>query len=201
MGDGPLRALREGNYEGGELAAIERYIRPEDVVLEMGTGIGFITLFCSRVVGAKSVHTFEANPSLETKIRKNFALNNMFPHLTIAVLGDRDGEVEFHLQPEYWSSSRLKYANSTQSVMVKQLSVNKALEAIRPTMIVMDIEGGECELVPMMNLTGVKRFMLELHPFLTGEKAATSVVNRLLSDGFEERWSCPDHMHILFERV
>ena len=201
MGDGPLRALRDGSYEGGELAAIERYIRPEDIVLEMGTGIGFITLFCSRVVGPGNVHTCEANPSLESKIQKNFALNDMFPKLTIAVLGECDGEVEFHLQSEYWSSSRLKYANSTQTVMVKQLSVNTVLEAIRPTMIVMDIEGGECELIPMMNLTGVKRFMLELHPYVTGEEGAKSVVNRLLSAGFVERWSCPDHAHILFERV
>ncbi len=201
MGDGPLRALRNGSYEGGELAAIERYIQPDDIVLEMGTGIGFIALFCSKVVGPRNVHTFEANPNLETKIRKNFALNDMFPQLTIAALGDCDGEVEFHLQPEYWSSSRLQRSNSTQTIKVKQLSVNTVLEAIRPTIIVMDIEGGECELIPIMNLTGVQRVMVELHPYLTGEEAATSVENRLLSAGFVERWSCPSHLQVLFERV
>jgi FkbM family methyltransferase len=200
MGEGPLRALRDGSYEGGELAAIERYIRPTDIVLEMGTGIGFITLFCAKIVGPGNVFTYEANRTLEPRIRKNFALNKMEPHLNFAVLGDKDAEIDFHVQEEYWSSSRLQRSNTVRTVKVKQLAVNSVLNQVSPTMIVMDIEGGECDLVPLMNLDGIERLMIELHPYLTGDQAADAVVQHLLSAGFVERWSCPDHMHILFER-
>ena len=200
MGEGPVRALREGQYEGGELAAIERYIKKTDVVLEMGTGIGFITLFCAKIVGDSNVHSFEANPQLQPLIQRNFDLNDLHPNLTFAVLGDADGEVEFNVEPEYWSSSRLHRSNQSTRVTVPQLSVNEVLREIRPTMLVMDIEGGECDLVPRMELSGVERVMIELHPYVTGVEQAGEVVKRFRESGFVQRWSCPDGMHLLLER-
>ncbi len=200
MGEGPIKALREGQYEGGELAAIERFLKRDDVVLEMGTGVGFITLFCARLVGPDRVHSFEANAELEPLIRRNFELNGLHPHLTFAVLGESDGEAEFNLEPEFWSSSRLCRSEQSRLVRVPQLAVNDIIRLVRPTMIIMDIEGGECSLAPLMDLEGVQRIMIELHPYVTGVENAEAVEQHFRGLGFVERWSCPDHMHLLLER-
>jgi FkbM family methyltransferase len=200
MGEGPLRALREGRYEGGELAAIERFLKKTDIVLEMGTGIGFITLFCAKIVGPEKVHSFEANPRLEPLIRRNFELNNLHPYLTFAVLGESEGVVKFKVAREYWSSSRQYCSDDLETINVRQLSVNTVLKRVSPSMIVMDIEGGECELVPMMDFAGVQRIMIELHPQLTGIEPAVKVEKHLRDAGFVERWACPDHVHLLLER-
>ena len=200
MGEGPLQALREGNYEGGELSAIERFIKQDDVVLELGTGIGFIALFCAKIVGEESVYTFKANPELEPLIRRNFELNKTYPKITFAVLGESNGEVDFNLEPEYWSSSRLKRSEKSRSLKVKQLAVNEVISRIKPSMIVMDIEGGEYELLPHMNLRGVKRFMIEIHPYLTDLEHQESLERRMHTEGFRESWAGPNRQHFLYER-
>ena len=40
--------LYSGEYERGEIKALRRLLRPDDVVMELGTGIGFVSLVCAR---------------------------------------------------------------------------------------------------------------------------------------------------------
>lgn len=194
------RSLYRGEYEGGELAAVRQFLRDDDVVLELGAGIGFITLYCAARVGADRVFSFEANRRLEPLLQSNFRENRLYPHLEFAILAQDEGEVDFHLEDEYWSSSRIRRTDDALAVRVPSKSVNREIRRIDPTFLIMDIEGGEVELVPLIDFHHIQRVMIELHPYVVGEQATTKMLNHLKAEGFDVRWSCPKRLHLLLVR-
>ena len=60
-----LRFIDNGKYENSEISIIKNTLDKEDVVLELGTGIGFISAFCAKQVGGDQIFTFEGSPSLK----------------------------------------------------------------------------------------------------------------------------------------
>lgn len=55
------------SYENYEIRLLEKYLNENDIVMELGTGIGFLSAFCAKKVGSKNVYSFEANPSNDKK--------------------------------------------------------------------------------------------------------------------------------------
>src|SRR4051812_19853297 len=53
-------ALYTGTYEMREVALLAEHLTRQDVVLEVGGGIGFISAFCCRIVEPQHVHVYEA---------------------------------------------------------------------------------------------------------------------------------------------
>lgn len=60
LGFDTLRWIVNHQYEINEIAIIEKTIKTEDVILEIGTGLGFVSAFCSKVIN-NNIYTFEAN--------------------------------------------------------------------------------------------------------------------------------------------
>ena len=48
---------------------------------EIGCGIGLVSLVARKICTEGFVISYEANPQMETLIRKNYALNNLVPNL------------------------------------------------------------------------------------------------------------------------
>ncbi|MEM8797737.1 MAG: tetratricopeptide repeat protein [Pseudomonadota bacterium] len=74
--------------------AIKRAVRPDDVVLDIGTGSGLLSMMAARA-GAKHVYTCEAVPVIADKAREIIALNGMADRITVFdgwSLGLRVGE-------------------------------------------------------------------------------------------------------------
>src|SRR5258708_14059112 len=72
-------ALYHGNYERAEMTALQATLEPEDVVMEIGTGLGFLAAFAAPVVGSDHLVTYEPNPSLTPLIKRPFRLNPAHP--------------------------------------------------------------------------------------------------------------------------
>ncbi|MEK1928909.1 MAG: FkbM family methyltransferase, partial [Pararhizobium sp.] len=70
-------------YEDTERDLIGKILKPGMRTLEIGTGIGFVSLVAARICGEGNVFCYEANPELEPTIKRNFALNGMTPNLTM----------------------------------------------------------------------------------------------------------------------
>ena len=72
-------------HEAAEARMCRRVIRPNDRVLELGAGIGFIGSLCALIVGSENVCSYEANARLEPLLRRTHALNGVSPLLRMSL--------------------------------------------------------------------------------------------------------------------
>ena len=177
-------ALYHGNYERLEGRALRATLEPHDVVMELGTGLGFLATCAARVVGSERVSTYEANPALQSIIMRTFRLNRVAPHLTMAILGERDGEAEFFVERLFCESSTTRPSESARRVIVPTLSLNDEVRRVKPTFLVMDIEGAESQLIPFIDLSGVGKLLIEMHPHVIGKTRTGELMSVLADRGF-----------------
>ena len=57
-----IRWLTSGRYELQEARALAEFVKPEDVVMDIGAGVGFVSILAARIVGGPNVIAVEANP-------------------------------------------------------------------------------------------------------------------------------------------
>ncbi len=91
----------QGEYEQYEIFLIKDKLESTDVVMEIGAGIGFISTYCAKKIGSDRVFAFEANPRLESPIRRNYRLNHVSPELQICMLGAQAGVHTFYIEPNF----------------------------------------------------------------------------------------------------
>ena len=186
-------AMRAGTYEEGELRALAACLRAGDVVMELGTGIGLLSTFCAQRIGGQRVFTFEANPELEPRIRETYRLNAVTPTLEMCLLGERSGEAEFFVHDAFWGSTTVDQRGAARVVRVPVRPLNEALARIRPSLLVIDIEGAEADLLRFMDLGSVDRMVGEFHERMLGRETADAMIRGLYAQGFfivreDSRW-------------
>lgn len=180
------RDLRLGTYEMKEADAIKRMVKPDDVVLELGGGIGYISTLLSKVCGAREIHTFEANPALLDYMAEMHRVNGAH-NVTIhhALLGPRKAKPKpFYVRKNFLASSMADTGgNVLQVVDVEVRGLGTTLRDIKPTFLVCDIEGAEAELLPAGNWSGLNGAVIELHPQWIGAKGVAAVFEAMQSAG------------------
>jgi FkbM family methyltransferase len=180
-------AIYGGKYEEEEVQILKSHLSDDDIIMELGTGLGLVSSYCAKHADSKNVFTFEANPSLEAHIRQNFELNNVSPSLQICLLGEEEGEQNFYLMKDFWSSSteRSDKDKLREIVKIPVKSFNKEIQRIDPTFLILDIEGGEYDLFQYATLHNVQKILIELHPYTIGEEKSQFVKNKLADAGFK----------------
>lgn len=181
-----VSVLASGRHERQERQLIHSVLGGTDIVLELGTGIGLLSIICAKAVGSANVHTYEANPALEPLARANFALNEVDPKLTIGALGRVDGEMRLHIAADFWASSIYPSSDAEHVVSVPVQCFNDAVQRIRPTFLVIDIEGGEVDVLKDADLTTVQKIVMEIHPQFVGLRAANALRRHIRRSGFVE---------------
>jgi FkbM family methyltransferase len=131
------------------------------------------------------VFTYEANPQLEEHIRTTFALNKVAPHLTMALLGREAADSTFYVDDaDFWASSTFRRTPDSRLVRVPTLGLNDEMRRVRPTFLIVDIEGGEADLFETIDLEGVKKISMEVHRRILGEKAVARLKSVVEGAGF-----------------
>lgn len=176
--------LRSGDYEKEELRIVGSRLEPGDRVLELGTGIGLLSAYCTRRLGSERVFTYEANPELEQPIRSVYKLNKVEPQLSMCILGERSGTQDFYIMPDFWASSQSNLSQLGKRVTVPVRSFNSELKASRATFLIIDIEGGEYELLKIADLSQIQRIAIEIHYKLLGQQKANETIERIQAQGF-----------------
>ena len=176
------REIALGDYEAKEIEIVSRRLEPGDVVLEAGAGLGFLSAFCAKRVGSERVHAYEANPELIAVIRETYARNGVAPRLVNALLARGEGEREFFLEGEFWASSAHRAGG--RAVKVPQIDLNAELARLRPTFLIVDIEGGEAEFFAAADLAPVRKICVETHPDVLGDRALSEMFAKLVAQGF-----------------
>lgn len=180
-----------GDYEVDENKILRRTFTADDVLLELGTGLGFNAIYCAKINGGK-VRTYEGNPNLLPLIRKNMARNKVDFTLKNEIVIAKNLEtrsVVFNIVEDFWSSS----ANAltvpvVDKVNVPTADINGILREHRPTFLMMDIEGGEADLFDDSDWladSSVRKIMIELHADIIGEEGCFRVMNKIVQAGFK----------------
>lgn len=189
VGNGPATSARNliysGAYEAAEIDVISRELQKDDIVLEIGAGLGFISTYCAKSIGSDRVHAFEANPELEQAIRETYDLNGVSPQFTCAAVANGPSQPVLHAHADFFSSSMVKRPGSRQALEVEAVEFGVLLSDLSPTFLVVDVEGYETELFCGVDLLSVKKLCLEMHPHVVGDAACSAVLASLLGQGFQ----------------
>jgi FkbM family methyltransferase len=183
------RLLRAGRYEEKEFAAVTALARPEDVVIELGAGIGYMSTVAAVKRRVRAVHAFEANPRLIPYIARVHALNGAHQvQVRNAVLGSAAGSAPFYLRQEFPDSSlSADPAGAVSEVIavetVEVLDVNAVLRDIAPSVLICDIEGAEAELLPAADLASLRCAVVEVHPQWIGRDGVAAVFAAMAKAG------------------
>lgn len=177
--------LLSGGYEAAELQLVRSLVGPGDRVLELGGAIGFIGLFCRKVLRADDVVSVEPNAQTLAQLRRNYRLNGIEPNTIQAALAEHDGPLRLSVSGMFWADSVVA-RESASSLMVEGLTFESLLRKAGSNFntLIIDVEGAEqfisCSSIP----NSIAKVMVEIHPDLIGKKKAYSFLGALIQAGF-----------------
>lgn len=185
-----LHHIFDGSYESAEEQSVKEIIGPMDRVLELGTGLGYVTCLAAKRARHGSVLSIEANPSMAIIARENLVLNRIQnAEVRNGVLGTQQGAMSFYISPHFWESS-LTPENGWIEKEVPVLSTVDIVGEFQPTAIIMDIEGGEYELLksPVWSShVGLRKISVEFHI----RENAKQLLKQLSVNQVNWEWSMP----------
>ncbi len=191
--------LYSGSYEEREYEVLSRLLQPDDRVLELGSGLGFITVLCARRCGSERVTSVEANPRLLSTIRTTFLCNGVSPRLIPGAVSARGEPQTLFVSQNFWSSST--HDRGGQPITVAGVALESLLAEHQPSVLVIDIEGGETALTSAAISPSVRAIVIELHAGVTGSEGAAQVRSWIERHGFSIARDWGDRSVVVFERV
>ena len=163
-------AIFWGLYETGELRLINKYLRNDFDVIELGASLGVISCHIIRKINtSKRLISVEANPYLIGTIRNNlnnYAKQKIFHVLNVAVGNRNLDKINFYVNEDnVYSQISDQKTKSTVEVKVKSLSEIIFLFSINEYTLVSDIEGAELSFLidDSIALKNCKQILIELH--------------------------------------
>lgn len=182
-------ALVTGAYEAAEVRLCREVVSSNDSIVEFGSAIGFLGLFAIRILGVKSYFSVEANSKTAELLVANYSLNNATPHVIIAALAENDEPVNFGITDDFWTNSLcptiIDPVRKAMVVRGRKLSTLLHEVPFSPTVLIVDIEGGETCLQNEPIPSCVKKVIIELHPQFIGISRTFEVLKHLMNQGFE----------------
>ncbi len=172
-------------HEDQERELVRTYLKQGDRILEIGTGIGMVSLLVNNICGTDNVRSYEANPDLGPLILANFSLNGIEPDLHMKAITKDGSKIEFFKDERVLSSSTIDRGINSTKCVVESDALEAVLLSYKPDFIVMDVEGAEVELLKDTNLEGVRGLIVELHPHIVGQEKIDALVADLNSIGFQ----------------
>ena len=161
-----VNSLLHGYYEGSEARSLHELIRPNDRVLELGTGLAYISCLAAKYAHTGRVLSYEANPEMVALANETIQLNAMENvKVRNGIMGIETGHVQFYVSKHFWESSTEPRLDST-IISVPVESMSMVQESFNPNVLIVDIEGGEYELfkTPFWNShAGLKTMSIEFH--------------------------------------
>ncbi len=180
------KMLRQNDYETKETQAVLRVVREGDRVIELGAGVGYMSTLVASKRKVASVHSFEANPNLIPYIRRVHAANGLdSAEVTNAILGAQAGRVDFHVRADILSSSMTRFDGEEppQTHQIDVLDAGAVFADLQPNVLICDIEGAEVDLIPALDLSGLRAAVIELHPQWIGPDGVNKVFAAFMSAG------------------
>jgi FkbM family methyltransferase len=165
-----------------EIFALEQYRRESgpdpQVILDLGANVGASAFYYRQTFPAARIICVEADPNLIPVLKQNgIQLDVEVVHAAVAATA---GNVEFYVAESSWAGSILPERGSTaHAVSVPAVTLDDLIEAYRPELIKVDIEGAEHEVFAASHLTSSVRVIVgEIHS-AAGDPRTKSLLGRL----------------------
>lgn len=185
IGFNTLRWILNGEYEAGEIRIVKQKLETDDVVLEIGTGLGFVSVYCAKQIGSDKIFTFEGNPFNVKTAQKVFKKNQVCPVLKNTLLAYEAGVIDFPVDKKSrLASSLLK--SKTVTVKVEAQNINQFIAENKPTFLIMDIEGSEYEIFKIMRFQSLRKIQFELHPAILNTSQCNEIFKILADNNFQQ---------------
>lgn len=199
------KSMAAGRYEHSEAEALLRHLRPRDRFLDLGAGAGYLVSLAARA-GVAASNGVEANPEMVPVAEANLARNGGAGAVIWgAVVADAVGSetVTFTLRRSFWASSLTppEDAKNTREVAVPTQRLGALLARFAPSVLSIDIEGGEIDLFATELPATLRLMMMELHPSVYGKLGIKRIFDDLSAQGFGY---CPvgsKAATVVFERI
>ncbi|HUH16863.1 MAG TPA: FkbM family methyltransferase [Methylomirabilota bacterium] len=186
LGRRSRREIYTGRYERGEAFALLARLGAGDRVVEFGTGIGLLAILAARRVGSELVTTYEPNPRLLPLISENCRLNEVEPLVIPGAVGVGRGSTILHLGDDHRSASTHgETASDAESFAVPLFDAAEEVRRFQPSFVIVDVEGCEREVVPVIDWSPVEKILLELHPQWLEPGDENRIRDHLLAEGFQ----------------
>jgi len=189
------------HYEAAEKHLVGALVDPGDVVLELGSGLGFI----SSVIGQRRPRQLvcvEANPRMVPLIGRNLANNGVTGvEVLSGIVGPDDGEEDFFFGDHFIGSSVHRTDEHSGRLTVRRHAIGPLFERFKFNCLIIDIEGAEYELLEHLPLAGVAKLCIEFHPHIIGLAKVTEIVERLIRAGFALDLQQHSGQVLVFRRV
>lgn len=162
------RNLLAGSYEPLETQAFKEFLKPGQVVLDIGANIGYYTTLFSRLVGAQGrVYAFEPTPHTFKILQKN-VLRNRCENTRVfkAGLSDKSGEAKIYVNAYNKGDNRI-YATPGMRTVPIRLECYDTFPPLAGQFIdvvKMDIQGAE-----VLALRGMRRMLERCKPLMIVE--------------------------------
>lgn len=199
------KSIERGRYEKPEVLGLPKFIDPNDRVIELGSGLGFISTYLMKQLGVRNMMCIEAAPPLCSFIKRVHAENDVsFAEVKNAVaLNDtgKPGQVDFYVRDPFWSSSLDPQDGHAEIVQVPALSLSEQINEFRANTLVVDIEGGEVDLFDPLDLSGVNKVYLEIHTRKIGLDGIRSCFDALSKQDFAYDQKVSSAGAVLFRKI
>ena len=143
----------------------------------------------------------EANPAMESYIRRTCALNGVSPTLEMCALGEHGGEPSLYFGRAPWAATTLQPEERRHAITVPAKRFNDEVRRRAATFLIVDIEGAESELCRYGEFPGVRRIIMELHRATLTPSGRGELVARMRRAGFWLDEAASDPPVVLFCRV
>lgn len=180
------QSLCSGEFEAKEARWGVKAVHPHDRILELGSGISVITALLASVEDTH-VFAFEANPYLINLANQVLQTNNCSNVTLKQGLLTAADELPrtFFVRDDFWMSSLIEEQGPVkETISVPASNIDYFIESNGINLLVMDIEGGELEILTKADLPGVSRVFLELHDHLYGLDGVRQIMESMASKGF-----------------
>lgn len=189
--------ITSGIYESREARSIQRLFDRDEVVVELGAGVGLISTIAMKSGKVRRLHTFEADERLVPLIQathKRNGIENVTVH-NVAVSGDPEavsrGYLDLAMRKNFPGNSTMSAGPKVRTTRVKVRSLGSIVAEYRPSVLIVDIEGAEEHLFTGVDLAGVMRVSMEIHPHHLGTEGVRRVFDDLHAAGliYDARFS------------
>ncbi|KFC70184.1 methyltransferase, FkbM family [Devosia sp. LC5] len=180
------QSIVSGSYEAKEAKRVAAVVKPNDRVLELGSGLSVITTLISRIEGVK-VWAVEANPTTVDLGQRVLAANGVGNvALTQGLLTAGPAtEYTFYVRKDLWMSSLDQNQGPyEQAITLASSNIDDFIADHAINVLFMDIEGAERDLLVGAELTGIQRIFIELHDHLYGLDGIRRITQALALRGF-----------------
>lgn len=186
-----LGAIRDGGYEQLELNQLNSIMHPNERVLEIGSGIGLISTLAAKNPLIDQVIAYEANPVLCEYQRQVHKLNNVKVDVRNSILlpNASHEQIDFYIRSDFWSSSLSSHSPYEQVVRVPVADFQQVIETDDPTLLVVDIEGGELDLFDGIDFKNIRRVLIEIHQQNIDRSGVRKIFDIFSANGFHyDQW-------------